>query len=286
MVDLTYSAVNQPTLVSFVKRGDDNAPLSGVQFKLEKQSVDSETGWAPNDPDDTYVSGPDGAVEIRGLTPGVYRLVEITTEEGYVIGLPQVFTLSVGASGRVGPLEIGDIQNDDFYGQLIIHKTDESHFRHLAGATYSLYDGEDNLLRDDIVTDADGTAMVDLLPAGDYKLIETKGPEGYDIDHQTHAFSIVYDMQAIQVVTLNLSDPLLPETPCTPETPKTPPGTPTTETPPPGVTTVPQTGDPGDPAATAVLVASIIAIAAGAVLLWWALRRKKKPQTSEGGDGQ
>ncbi len=73
----------------------------------------------------------------------------------------------------------------DTYGIVIIkHKRDNRDIR-LEGAVFDLYsliDGEQILIAEDMASDAEGVISINGLAAGTYILIETKAPEGYVID--------------------------------------------------------------------------------------------------------
>lgn len=73
----------------------------------------------------------------------------------------------------------------DTYGIIIIkHKRDDKDSR-LEGAVFDLYrliDGQQVLIAEDMVSDADGVIRINGLAAGTYILMETKAPEGYVID--------------------------------------------------------------------------------------------------------
>ena len=80
--------------IALTKQGEDEAKLSGVEFKLtdgtnEIKVLKSGDAYYPSKDADasssTVKTGVDGKIYIRGLKPGTYKLTETKTNAGYVL---------------------------------------------------------------------------------------------------------------------------------------------------------------------------------------------------------
>lgn len=72
---------------------------------------------------------------------------------------------------------------------LLVTKTDDAG-QPVAGATYQLETGGGVILRTDLVTDESGQLRIGNLSAGSYVLVETKAPNGYQLDSTRHEFDV------------------------------------------------------------------------------------------------
>ncbi|MCB5953524.1 lectin-like domain-containing protein [Enterococcus sp. CWB-B31] len=72
--------------------------------------------------------------------------------------------------------------------ELIKVDDDDENLR-LAGAEFELRDSENNIVQSGLVTDDNGVLRIEL-PSGDYQLIETKAPEGYELDPTPIEFTV------------------------------------------------------------------------------------------------
>ncbi|MFC6259465.1 SpaA isopeptide-forming pilin-related protein [Levilactobacillus fujinensis] len=146
--------------------------------------------------------------------------------------------------------------SDQKTGEVILTKTDKANGDALAGAVYELQTASGEVVKSDLVTDANGNIKYDSLATGDYQFVETKAPEGYDLNKTPISFTIKEGTTA--AVTVSAEDvkedssTTNPGNPGT-TTPPTNPGNPGTTTPPtnpgnPGTTTPPT--NPGNPGTT------------------------------------
>ncbi|MBS7577113.1 MULTISPECIES: FctA domain-containing protein [unclassified Enterococcus] len=79
---------------------------------------------------------------------------------------------------------------DTKLGKIILKKVDSQTSKMLANAEFELQTADGKVLRRNIVTGSDGTIAIEALEVGDYQLVETKSPEGYQIDKTPVKFSI------------------------------------------------------------------------------------------------
>jgi len=75
-------------------------------------------------------------------------------------------------------------------GAFLLEKTDANTGAALAGAEYQLQDQSGEVIKTGLTTDENGKLFVDDLVEGQYVLIETKAPAGYDINKEPISFMI------------------------------------------------------------------------------------------------
>ncbi|WP_188860057.1 MSCRAMM family protein [Marinobacterium nitratireducens] len=192
-VNLEFIDPRQPATVNILKK-DDAEPanlLSGAEFTLFTDIASGASGAIDSyDPGDvntgksctTDVSGTCSITDI--LPPGDYCLVETITPTGYDTAAPQCENLSLNETLN---LEFIDPRQPATVN--ILKKDDADNL--LEGAEFTLYsdigtvgtydDGVDTSTGKTCTTGADGTCTIDnILPPGDYCLVETVTPDGYE----------------------------------------------------------------------------------------------------------
>lgn len=87
----------------------------------------------------------------------------------------------------------------------------------LAGAEFTLFDATNQPIEEGLVTDANGMITVDGLTAGDYHFVETKAPEGYQLDPSPQEVTVTAeDLGTADMVYINLTkDDLAQDRPIT-----------------------------------------------------------------------
>lgn len=158
--------------VEIKKSGEDGELLFGVKFNVFRASTAEKAG--------ELVTDETGAASMT-LPLGRYYLVETATAEGYKLLSGQIsFTLS--ADGETVTLPIAN-QRDTCEvqgGHIRLTKKDADTGAVLPGASFGIYRVTDDTKVGEITTSSDGTAMSQLLPAGDYYLLELRAPAGYE----------------------------------------------------------------------------------------------------------
>lgn len=172
--------------VEFIKIDSQNdaITLEGAIFDLYMLDTDTgeyellETG---------LISGQNGSLIISGLLPGSYKLVETQAPPGYYLNPDNdttFFTVTLDSDGEIIEEQPILIANS-LLGSVEIIKVDESDPNiRLEGAVFDLYkynavSGQYDLIRTGLVSGSNGSIILSDLSPSDYKLVETKAPDGY-----------------------------------------------------------------------------------------------------------
>ncbi len=175
----------------------DNSIIKG-DFILTKVDFDNETllledvefelqDAAGNVLDNDLVTNQEGKLEINDLRPGTYTLIETKPLFGYESQEPIQFTIN---KGQLEAKEI-TLTNKLIRGSVALTKVDADNQKIvLEGAQFKLMDANGNTLQEGLTTNKDGTFEVSNLKPGDYTFIETKAPNGYELDETPIPFTI------------------------------------------------------------------------------------------------
>ncbi|WP_051287544.1 SpaA isopeptide-forming pilin-related protein [Paenibacillus taiwanensis] len=188
-VELTKVDMDTPTKV-----------LPNAVFKLQVQE-----GLAFKDVDGytNLKTTQDGKLRLSALKPGSYQLVEVTAPHGYKLdSTPIGFTILTNQS----TLKTLIAKNKLIKGAVELTKVDDSKAATpLAGAKFELQDATGKVVQVG-TTDQYGKLLVNNLPTGTYKFMETAAPKGYKLSAQPLTFDIVDEKK----LELTFTNELLP----------------------------------------------------------------------------
>ncbi|MCR1288662.1 SpaA isopeptide-forming pilin-related protein [Shouchella clausii] len=192
---IQVKAVNKLVTGSVVLEKHDSESnallLEGAEFSL----VD-ENG---NTVKEGLTTDASGRIVVEGLKPGKYAFVETKAPADYQLDekpIPfeivrsQKEALVVEKSNTLIPGAVELVKVNQ-------HDTAET----LAGAEFTLLDGEGNVLEEGLTTDEEGKLRVEQLAPGTYQFIETKAPQGFELSSEPLPFVIERSQQETLKVT-------------------------------------------------------------------------------------
>lgn len=192
--------INYKGSLEFNKTDVQGNGLEGAEFTLTHNEITGKEYKA--------TSNELGLVVFENLEAGTYSLVETKAPQGYLLS-KDVVTVDLGVAAEDEPkrLKIDPIVN--FKNSEEIKKVDKNK-NILNGAEFKL-------LKDGVRTDielilVDGEILLTDLELGEYQLIETKAPEGYELDPTPIKFTI-HDgsTRAIEAIEIEVVNHLLTE---------------------------------------------------------------------------
>lgn len=157
---------------------DGGEPLSGAVFQV------LDEGKKPIDGKIITTYGGSGTVT---LPLGKYFLQETAAPEGYELN-EELIPFEVTTNGR----NTVTVKNTPKTGLLTVKKTDNGG-NPLLGAEFKIYAMGDEARKNPIytlITDSNGKAVKTGIPYGSYVAIESRAPEGYELDNTEHTFDI------------------------------------------------------------------------------------------------
>lgn len=191
--EITATNVTGFGTIEIQKTGEDNIPLSGVQFDVFRASSTEKVG--------ELVTDETGAASMT-LPLGRYYLVEAATVEGYKLLSGQI-SFVMTSDGETVALPIAN-QRDTCKiegGHIRLTKKDVDTGAVLSGAAFGIYRASDNEKVGEITTGSDGTATSQLLPAMDYYLLELRAPAGYEMSKDKISVTVLDENTAEATAT-------------------------------------------------------------------------------------
>ncbi|EJR28740.1 SpaA isopeptide-forming pilin-related protein, partial [Bacillus cereus] len=224
---LQVTATNSLTegAVELIKVDDVNpdTKLSGAVFNI----VDANGKIVRTD----LTTNQDGKISVSNLRPGDYQFVETKAPKHYDLNkTPIPFTIEKSQSTQVSVTA----KNGLTKGGVELTKVDSLDAKEtLEGAIFNILDHDGKIIREGLKTDQHGKLIVNDLKPGNYQLVETKAPEGYQLDASPISFTIEKAQAApLQITVSNKkieSSPGEDDKPVTPPNKEEKPGKETSE---------------------------------------------------------
>ncbi|MCO7125481.1 SpaA isopeptide-forming pilin-related protein [Sporolactobacillus shoreicorticis] len=209
--------VNSVTLTK-VDKNDSHTVLKGAEFKLVDSNGDTVTKDANgNKLKDIWTTDKHGQFTVSNLPEGDYQLIETKAPANYGLDTtPIPFKIKrtdqkgteLTAMNRLAP---GDVKLTK------VDANDKATV--LQGAEFKLQDSKGNPVTKDLngkdlpevwTTDENGAFIVKGLTPGDYRFIEIKAPQGYQLDNTPTPFSIAKGQtKPVEVTAVNKVIPVL-----------------------------------------------------------------------------
>lgn len=190
---------DEPTrlLIYKVDAADLDKSLSGAVFEIYRIEEGQEPQlmtFALRDgiyypdvgTDEPLISDENGAIEVRRLPLGDYRIIETKAVPGYLLtphGYDVTLSEEEAMTGVIA--ENGETV-------VILKKLCTKSGLPLAGAEITIYDDTGEIVRT-AVTNTEGIAQIIGLPAGTYTYEEAKAPDGYTLAEKVFGFTVNVD---------------------------------------------------------------------------------------------
>lgn len=177
---------NKPGGIALLKTDAiSGLPLAGAKYNL--YSVDDKLIGS-------YTTETDGYIRISDLDAGFYFLQETEAPEGYLLD-------STKHKVEVKDFNVTQVNlTNTEKASLNVIKIAKDSKLPLAGAEFSVYDMHGSLVKT-ITTGASGTAGINNLTPGWYRVKETVAPTGYILDTEEHLVEVVDGKPATLTVT-------------------------------------------------------------------------------------
>ncbi|MBC1606085.1 LPXTG cell wall anchor domain-containing protein [Listeria rocourtiae] len=181
---------------------DSKDPLAGAEFKI----VDNNGLTVV----ENLVSDDNGFINSGILPPGDYQFIEVKAPNGYTLNpTPIDFTIKLG---QKTPVNLSVTNQLKGVGSVELTKVDRISRAVLAGAKFELQDANGLVIQSDLVTNEFGTISVNELDPGNYQFVETKAPQGYQLDSTPVTFTIkAGESETVKVIKENT--PILADEP-------------------------------------------------------------------------
>src|SRR5699024_3961605 len=188
------SVINEPNgSIILIKTSEQtNEVLEVVELDLQKKNDSGEYETV-----ETYTTDADGMIDTEGtLEAGDYQFVEVKGIDGYrTHGESVEFTVDVNDTNT----QTFNVTNEHIKSSVKLIKSDAATEDLLEDAEFKLVDSDGEVVQENLVTNNQGEILVEDLLLGKYQLIETKAPEGYELDETPINIEITEDEQVVEV---------------------------------------------------------------------------------------
>ena len=194
--------IAEMTIENKLQRGDlriikefegKTEPVAGVKFTVTGKTLTGEDYYGEFETDST------GCIFIEGLLVGDYEISELGSDLtiGYVLSEAQA---AVIAHDEITEMTI---HNRLIRGNVRLIKLDSSTDNPLAGAEFTLYDPDGNIVGVYVSSESGEIFVEDLCYGIGYKWLETKSPEGFKLDSTEIMFDITEDGTTVELTAEN-----------------------------------------------------------------------------------
>ncbi|WP_312470539.1 SpaA isopeptide-forming pilin-related protein [Neobacillus sp.] len=192
---IQVTAINELTTGSVeltkVDKDDHKITLSGAEFELQDAFGKTlQAGLTTNEV---------GKLVVNKLKPGNYQFVETKAPVDYQLNAtPIKFTIEKGQKVVAQVTAINEL----ITGSVELTKVDKDNKElTLFGAEFELQDVAGKTLQPGLITGVNGKLVVNNLKPGNYQLVETKAPFGYNLDQTPIKFTIERSQAVVAQVT-------------------------------------------------------------------------------------
>lgn len=200
-----------------VDKDDESILLSGAEFAL----YHSDGSLVQ----EKIITSESGVLEVDELEVGSYYFVETKAPVGYEkTDEKYVFEIKKDEVSSVQQVKVMNEKHkeEEYLGAVKLIKTDHKDTKKfLKGAEFSLFDKDNNLIAENLVTNEDGVLLVEKLKEGSYYFVETKAPTDYKKTDKKYVFEIK-KQETTQIEQVHVTNEKLPVVPKEPTEPKKP----------------------------------------------------------------
>lgn len=182
--------------IDILKTDQNGTPLEGAEFDIINSN---------NDAVEHVVTGSDGHGLTTSLALGNYQVQETKAPIGYKLDstlYPVEISSDDGTNAQITitnePINLPD---NNYKGSIeLIKKSTDGTL--LQGAEFDVINSSGDIV-DHIITNQKGEGVSKKLPLGDYNLVETKAPDGYQLDSTPHPITIKTNNQVAHITVIN-----------------------------------------------------------------------------------
>lgn len=165
--------------------GEDQKPLAGARFAV-KQGDKTVMEAVTTD---------EGVAVFENVEFGTYTLSEIEAPTGYVLN-SEPREVVIRENGVT--VDAGVVENSKIRGSMIAVKKDSKTGVALAGAEFEIRNTHGDVVRT-LISNEKGELHAEDLLFGEYELVETKAPKGYELDFTPRSFAIIENGEEVSV---------------------------------------------------------------------------------------